>query len=134
MRHFILIMLLSFLLHAQNEQYAPKNFDHLIGNTPGFSDDLLKMHFKLYQGYVTNTNKLIGLIRELDEKGNNRGPEFAGLKRMFGWEFDGMRLHEYYFENLGGKNPLNPQTTFTNGWWPISGATKNGKRILSPPV
>ena len=25
------------------------------------------------------------------------------MKRRFGWEFNGMRLHEYYFENLGGK-------------------------------
>jgi Fe-Mn family superoxide dismutase len=29
------------------------------------------------------------------------------LKRRLGWEFNGMRLHEYYFENLGGKTPLN---------------------------
>jgi Fe-Mn family superoxide dismutase len=28
------------------------------------------------------------------------------LKRRFGWEFNGMRLHEYYFENLGGKGGL----------------------------
>src|SRR5512143_1526087 len=33
-------------------------------------------------------------------------PEFAELKRRLGWEFNGMRLHEYYFENLGGKEPL----------------------------
>jgi len=29
-------------------------------------------------------------------------PEYAELKRRLGWEFNGMRLHEYYFENLGG--------------------------------
>ena len=29
-------------------------------------------------------------------------PEFAELKRRLGWEFNGMRLHELYFENLGG--------------------------------
>jgi Fe-Mn family superoxide dismutase len=34
-------------------------------------------------------------------------PEYAELKRRLGWEFDGMRLHEYYFENLGAK-PLAP--------------------------
>ena len=37
--------------------YQPKNFDYLLG-TPGFGDTLLKNHFTLYQGYVTNTNKL----------------------------------------------------------------------------
>jgi Fe-Mn family superoxide dismutase len=35
--------------------YQAKNFDHLLG-TPGFSDQLLKNHFTLYQGYVTNSN------------------------------------------------------------------------------
>jgi Fe-Mn family superoxide dismutase len=32
-------------------------------------------------------------------------PEYAELKRRFGWEFNGMRLHEYYFGNMvkGGK-------------------------------
>jgi Fe-Mn family superoxide dismutase len=40
--------------------YEAKSFDHLIG-LAGFSDDLLRNHFTLYQGYVTNTNKLIDL-------------------------------------------------------------------------
>jgi Fe-Mn family superoxide dismutase len=33
-------------------------------------------------------------------------PEYAELKRRMGFEFDGMRLHEYYFENMGGKGDL----------------------------
>jgi Fe-Mn family superoxide dismutase len=37
---------------------------------------------------------------------NAKAPEFAELKRRLGWEFNGMRLHEYHFENLGGKGPL----------------------------
>ena len=31
-------------------------------------------------------------------------PEYAELKRRMGFEFNGMRVHEYYFENLGGKS------------------------------
>lgn len=27
-------------------------------------------------------------------------PEFAEFKRRFGWEFNGMRLHELYFGNM----------------------------------
>jgi Fe-Mn family superoxide dismutase len=34
-------------------------------------------------------------------------PEFAELRRRLGWEFNGMRLHEYYFENLGGNGVVN---------------------------
>lgn len=91
---------------AAAPQYKAKNFDHLLGKVPGLNDDLLKMHFKLYQGYVTNTNTLLQKIYALNEKTENRTPEFAGLKHMLGWEFDGMLLHEYYFGNLGGNQPL----------------------------
>ncbi len=86
-----------------NQPYKAKDFSSLIG-MPGFSETLLKNHFTLYQGYVTNTNKLADLLAARPKDGLN--PEYAELKRRFGFEFDGMRLHEYYFENLGGKSPL----------------------------
>ena len=79
--------------------YEPKNYDKLLGLT-GFSDTLLKNHFTLYQGYVTNTNKLMELLANLIKEGKQATPEFAELKRRFGWEFNGMRLHEIYFGNL----------------------------------
>jgi len=85
--------------------YAPKNYDFLLG-MEGFSDTLLKNHFTLYQGYVANTNKVYELLVEMHKAGKAATPEYAELKRRFGWEFDGMRLHELYFENLGGKAPL----------------------------
>lgn len=88
------------------QPYKAKDYDYLVGKVSGLSDDLLKMHFKLYQGYVTNTNLLLKKIQELDEKNEGRTPESAGLKHMLGWEFDGMLLHEYYFDNLGGKEAL----------------------------
>jgi Fe-Mn family superoxide dismutase len=34
-------------------------------------------------------------------------PEYSELKRRIGFEFNGMRLHEYYFGNLGGSGVLN---------------------------
>ncbi len=79
--------------------YESKNFEHLLG-TKGFSDQLLKNHFTLYQGYVTNTNKLADALSMLLKDGKTGTPEFAELKRRFGWEFNGMRLHEYYFGNM----------------------------------
>jgi len=85
--------------------YAPKNYDSLLG-IEGFSDTLLKNHFTLYQGYVTNTNKVHDLLVELHKAEKTAGPDYAELKRRFGWEFNGMRLHELYFENLGGKGKL----------------------------
>ena len=85
--------------------YQAKDYSRLLGMT-GFSETLLKNHFTLYQGYVTNTNKLLDTLAQMVGEGKQGAPEFAELKRRLGWEFNGMRLHEYYFENLGGKEGL----------------------------
>ncbi len=85
--------------------YAPKDYSQLIG-MEGFSETLLKNHFTLYQGYVTNTNKVLDTLDQMAKDGKTATPEFAELKRRLGWEFNGMRLHEYYFENLGGKGGI----------------------------
>ncbi|MFA6077492.1 MAG: Fe-Mn family superoxide dismutase [Candidatus Paceibacterota bacterium] len=75
--------------------YEAKNFDHLLGLS-GFSDTLLKNHFTLYQGYVNNTNKVVETLKTV-EAGT---PQWNELKRRFGWEWNGMRLHELYFGNM----------------------------------
>jgi len=85
--------------------YTAKDYTKLIG-MEGFSNTLLTNHFTLYQGYVTNTNKITDTLTAMFKEGKTTAPEYAELKRRFGFEFDGMRLHEYYFENLGGKTPL----------------------------
>lgn len=83
--------------------FEAKNFDYLLGLN-GFSDSLLKNHFSLYQGYVNNSNKLLASISETDSS----SPSFSELKRRFAWEFNGMRLHELYFENMSKNSiPLN---------------------------
>jgi Fe-Mn family superoxide dismutase len=85
--------------------YTAKDYSKLIGMA-GFSETLLKNHFTLYQGYVTNTNKVLDTLAAMLKDGKAGTPEFAELKRRLGWEFNGMRLHEDYFENLGGKEAL----------------------------
>jgi Fe-Mn family superoxide dismutase len=85
--------------------YTAKDYNGLIG-MQGFSETLLKNHFTLYQGYVTNTNKLVDTLGQMLKDGKAGTPEYAELKRRFGWEFNGMRLHELYFENLGGKGGI----------------------------
>ena len=85
--------------------YSAKDYGNLIG-MEGFSETLLKNHFTLYQGYVTNTNKLADLLAAMLKEGKTGAPEYSELKRRMGFEFNGMRLHEYYFDNLGGKEPL----------------------------
>ena len=85
--------------------YIAKDYSKLIG-MEGFSDALLKNHFTLYQGYVTNTSKALEILDQALKNDKAGTPEYAEVKRRLGWEFNGMRLHEYYFENLGGKSTL----------------------------
>lgn len=85
--------------------YTAKDYSNLIG-MEGFSETLLKSHFTLYQGYVTNTNKLMDSLATMLKEGKVGTPEYSELKRRMGFEFNGMRLHEYYFGNLGGDGAL----------------------------
>ena len=61
--------------------YTQKDFSNLLGIT-GFS--------------VTNANKVIAMLDTV-EKGSY---EYSELKRRLGWEIDGVKLHELYFENM----------------------------------
>lgn len=79
--------------------YTAKNYEKLLG-TAGFSDTLLKNHFTLYEGYVKNTNGTLEKLEALAKEGKRGTAEYAELKRRFGWEWDGMRLHELYFGNM----------------------------------
>lgn len=108
----------------ETNMYQAKDYSQLIGMS-GFSETLLKNHFTLYQGYVTNTNKLQELLAELTKAGKASSPEFAELKRRFGWEFNGMRLHEYYFENLGGNGQLNPSSALAQKLGKEFGSAQN---------
>ena len=74
--------------------YKAKKFESLLGNGE-LSDDLLKSHFGLYEGYVKNTNGAMKLMK--NEKDSYK---FGEVSRRFGWEWNGMRLHELYFENM----------------------------------
>jgi superoxide dismutase, Fe-Mn family len=86
--------------------YEAKNYGHLLG-MGGLSDSLLMNHFTLYQGYVKNTNLLLDRIQDCLKQKKESTPEYAEFKRRFGWEFNGMRLHELYFSNMKkGGSPL----------------------------
>lgn len=81
--------------------YTAKKWD-LSGLEGGISDATLQMHFGLYEGYVKNTNLLNERLAEQLAAGKAAGsdPAFAELVRRQGFEYNGMRLHEYYFDNL----------------------------------
>jgi Fe-Mn family superoxide dismutase len=82
-------------------RYTPKQFD--LSGLEGISDQTLEMHFKLYEGYVKETNRLTEKIKELLATGQidqEEMPAYSELTRRLGFEYNGMVLHEYYFGNL----------------------------------
>lgn len=89
--------------------YVAMDFSNLLG-IQGFSDEALKIHFKLYEGYVKNANRLLSILNQYAREGQDRTPQYAEIKRRLGWEMDGMRLHEYYFSSMGGTGKPNPNS------------------------
>ncbi len=66
----------------------------------GISDEQINDHWKLYQGYVNNVNKLNEELKNLTAQGKANTLLFADRRRRYGFEYNGMILHEYYFKNL----------------------------------
>ena len=77
-----------------------------IGTLKGISAKNIEEHLKLYAGYVKNTNLIVDKIGELSSDMEKNTYLIGELQRRFGFEFNGMRNHEYYFKSLegGGKN------------------------------
>jgi Fe-Mn family superoxide dismutase len=98
-----------------NGSYTPKQFN--LSNLNGISDKTLEMHFKLYEGYVKETNKLTEKISEFLADGKvdqEEMPAYSELTRRLGFEYNGMVLHEYYFGNMkqGGTGDADKTSSF----------------------
>ena len=91
-----------FALSLYSAPYTARDFSKLPDRVTGLHPTLLSMHITLYEGYVKNTNALLEALDTVDPS----SIAFGALKRRFGWEYDGMVLHERYFEALGPAFPL----------------------------
>lgn len=85
----------------KTEPYTVKKFS--LKGLKGISDQALDMHFKLYEGYVKAVNTLSEQISAILKDGKvdqEETPAYSELTRRLGFEYNGMVLHELYFENL----------------------------------
>jgi len=78
--------------------FAVKTFN--IAELKGISKETIEDHLKLYAGYVNNTNLILQKLEELSQDPTKNAYELAEVQRRFGFEYDGMRNHEIYFEAL----------------------------------
>ena len=77
----------------------------------GLSKTSVDQHLALYAGYVKNFNAMSALLPEYAKEAEKNAHAISELIRRRSFEFDGMRLHEYYFEQFeGGMQPLNPES------------------------
>jgi Fe-Mn family superoxide dismutase len=86
---------------STTSSYKAREFN--LSSLNGISDETLEMHFKLYEGYVKETNKLTEAINKFIQDGQvdqEEMPAYSELTRRLGFEYNGMVLHEYYFDNL----------------------------------
>lgn len=83
------------MANLSGQPYSERQFN--LSGLNGISDKQLEQHYKLYAGYVANTNKLNEQLAELIKAGDTLSPKFGELTRRMGFEYNGMRLHEYYF-------------------------------------
>src|SRR5215467_15588689 len=91
--------------------YTAKEFK--LSGLKDISDRTLEMHLGLYEGYVKSTNALTEKLAEMThkKKASAKDPAFAELTRRLGFEYNGMVLHEYYFDNLTPKASVKPEST-----------------------
>ena len=83
-------------------KYEAKQFD--LPELDGISKQTINEHLKLYEGYIKNLNHIMDLIQNSE---NHDTYAVKEAHRRLGFEFGGMRNHEYYFESLsGGANEL----------------------------
>ena len=85
-----------------------RKYDHLVGGLPGFTPRQIEQHIKLYEGYVKKINEIRAEIEKIPfaerkELSNFSFGKYSELKRREAVPYNGVYLHEMYFDNLGGK-------------------------------
>ena len=120
----------------------------------GISDEQINDHWNLYKGYVAQVNKLNEELAQLTQEGKSDSLLYADRRRRYGFEYNGMVLHEYYFQNLTSqqtnlegelKNSIEKTWGSFNAWlsdfintgktrsigWAILYADKNSKQLTN---
>ena len=82
------------------QKYQPKQFE--IPELKGISQQSIEEHLKLYEGYVKHVNLFLEEIEKLGKQPEEHAFAISEMQRRFGFEYDGMKNHEVYFESLSG--------------------------------
>ena len=87
----------------------------------GISKETMDNHLSLYQGYVKHVNLIQEKIVAFSSDLENNAFAIGEMQRRLGFEFCGMRNHEYFFSQFEGgakelpEGPLKEKITFQWG-------------------
>jgi Fe-Mn family superoxide dismutase len=84
---------LKTYIYQSREELKPHNLLDI-------SAEQIDDHWNLYKGYVKQVNVLNEELSALREAGEGGSLAYADRRRRYGFEYNGMVLHEYYFGNL----------------------------------
>jgi Fe-Mn family superoxide dismutase len=94
-----------YAAYKVRQDLKPKGLD-------GLSEKAIEQHWKLYEGYVTNTNLLNKLVWDTGEANKElNNAEHSEIQRRLGFEYNGMVLHEHYFQRVGKRRAPIPRFT-----------------------
>jgi Fe-Mn family superoxide dismutase len=83
---------------------AVKSLDESLLELDGISSRQIREHFTLYDGYVAKTNEIRLRLQDADRiAANQTFSDLRELKVELSFALNGVKLHEAYFGNLGGK-------------------------------
>src|SRR6266567_3351330 len=86
-----------------HEEIAPRQLKPALFELDGISRESVEAHYKLYEGYVSKRNEILGKLGEVDPaQANQVYSEIRALKVELSFAVGGVKNHEIYFEHLGG--------------------------------
>lgn len=102
------------LYYTSMHTYTPQHFT--LPSLSGISEKQVTVHLGLYEGYVKHVNVLREQIADLSTLDAEKyAYAIMETRRRLGFEFDGMRMHEYFFRQFeGGHSVLDTQSPLAN--------------------
>jgi superoxide dismutase, Fe-Mn family len=111
------------------KEYSPIKFE--IPELKGISPQTIEEHLKLYEGYVKHVNVIRQTLDELFKEPEKNMYQIGEVQRRLGFEFCGMKNHEYYFKHFeGGAKELPSDSPFASAVNETFGSTENFKNRL----
>ncbi|MDQ3895524.1 MAG: Fe-Mn family superoxide dismutase [Actinomycetota bacterium] len=90
-------------LAFKHEEITARELKPSLYELDGISRESVEAHYRLYEGYVTKRNEILGQLADVDLAGANQVySEIRALKVELSFAVGGVKNHELYFEHLGG--------------------------------